>query len=57
MKVPDAEDSDKKDSVSDESDEEFWKMPCFNAAYSETECLNGTYHDLDLSDNEVFVPP
>ena len=44
----------KKDSVSDESDEEFWKMPCFNAAYSETEYLNGTYHDLDLSDNEVF---
>lgn len=54
MKVPDAEDSDKKDSVSDESDEEFWKMPCFNAAYSKTECLNSTYHDLDLSDNEVF---
>ena len=54
MKDPDAEDSDKKDSASDESDEAFRETPCFNAACSETECLNGTYLDLDLSDNEVF---
>ena len=41
-------------SVSDESDKALWETSCFNAACSETECLNGTYHGLDLSDNEVF---
>ena len=49
------DDSGKNSSASDESDEAFSEAACFNEKCSETESLDIAYHDLDLSDNEVFA--
>lgn len=47
--------SDKSNSASDKSDETFSETTCFKGKCSETESLDSAYHDLELSDNEVFA--